>query len=347
MLQIELIILYCLKQLNNERTIYSIFHLLNGKKSSQTLQDAHLFSLKRFFGIYEPLTRVSFDKITESMVEKKWIFTCGDQRYQLTPSGKTLLENNKLPNYINGWDYQFTSLFWERLSLLVQVTSNLVFEEAKYIPIQKDKDVHLWLKSFLRDFNVQRKEMGNIVYSELIECFKEAIGINPSLLVFRLTGYQQIGLTPFQTAKKVNMDIHDYQIGFLNILHYLIQKIKQNPSQFRVLVFLIRDVNDADELTLSSRRTREFLNEGYPLEMIAKLRHLKLSTIEDHLVEFALNIDGFSIDAYVDKELQVKILEISRQLATRQLKLIRENLKTATYFQIRLVLAKSGDKKWN
>jgi uncharacterized protein YpbB len=62
MCKIENILLYCLKQLNGERTIYSIYHLLNGKKSSQTLQDAHLFSLKRYFGILESLTRESFDE---------------------------------------------------------------------------------------------------------------------------------------------------------------------------------------------------------------------------------------------------------------------------------------------
>jgi uncharacterized protein YpbB len=78
--------------------------------------------------------------------------------------------------------------------------------------------------------------------------------------------------------------------------------------------------------------------------MIANLRHLKLSTIEDHLVELALNVEGFSIDSYVDRVLQNKILEVSRIEATKQLKLIREKIGAATYFQIRLVLAKYGDR---
>src|SRR3954471_17684044 len=91
MLNIETVTLYCLKQLNKERTIYSVYHLLNGKKSSQTIQDAHLFSLKSFFGIYEQLSRESFDEVIESMQGKKWINMIGEQRLDITPLGKSLL----------------------------------------------------------------------------------------------------------------------------------------------------------------------------------------------------------------------------------------------------------------
>jgi uncharacterized protein YpbB len=346
MLQIESIILYSIKQLNKERTIYSAYHLLNGKKSSQTIQDAHLFSLKSFFGIYEHLSRESFDKIIQSMQGKNWIKDIGELRFNLTPLGTAHLDKNQLPTYINGWKYhQITSLFWERMSLLVQVFSNLMFEETRYIPIQKSKDVHGWLKSCLRDITKPRKEMGAALYAELNNCFDHENDIDPAVLVFRLTGFHQIGLTALQVAKQLNLDIHDYQIGFTNTLHYLIQTIKDNGDQYKILSLLIHDLmQDDDELTLSSRKTQKLLSQGYTLDMIAKLRHLKLSTIEDHLVEIALNIADFSIDRYVDKELQNKILEISRQISTKQLKLIREKIENATYFQIRLVLAKYGDR---
>lgn len=346
MQQIESIILHCIKQLNRERTIYAVYHLLNGKKSSQTIQDAHLFSLKKFFGIYERLTRETFDEILHSMTEKKWLKNNGEQRYNLTTSGIILLEDKQLPKYINGWSYhQITSLFWERLSLLIQVVSNLAFGEARYIPIQKNQEVHIWLKTILKDITIPRKELGNIVYAELNECFNTVKEINPALVVFRFTGFQQIGLTPDQVAKQLNMDVHDYQIGFINTLHYLIQKVKDENTQFKLLRYLLHDLMQDDELTLSSRKTQKLLTKGYTLDMIANVRRLKLSTIEDHLVELALNVENFSIDTYVDSELQTRILEVSRQKSTKQLKLIREKLgEAATYFQIRLVLAKYGDR---
>ncbi|MFP5113438.1 helix-turn-helix domain-containing protein [Bacillaceae bacterium C204] len=345
MLQIESIILYSIKQLNRERTIYSVYHLLNGKKSSQTIQDAHLFSLKSFFGIYEQLSRNSFEEIIQSMINNRWIENNGEQRFNLTPLGQKLLEKKQLPKYIDGWNYhQIASLFWERLSLFVQVVSNLMFGETRYIPIQKNKEVHSWLKSILKDIPLPRMEVGTTVYSELNDCLDAGKEVDPSLVVFQLTGFQQIGLTPLQVGKQLNLNFHDYQIEFTNTLHYLIQKIKEDGHQLKILPLLIHDLMEEDDLTLSARKTQKLLNQGYSLDMIAKIRHLKLSTIEDHLVELALNIDDFSIDTYVEKELQNKILEISRQIATKQLKLIREKIVSATYFQIRLVLAKYGDR---
>ena len=345
MLQIESIILYSINQLNSERTIYSIYHLLNGKKSSQTIQDAHLYSLKSFFGIYDQLSREAFEGIIQAMINKSWIKNIGEQRYILTSHGMTLLATVKLPKYINGWNYhQITNLFWERLSLLVQVVSNFMFGETKYIPIQKNKEVHSWLKSFLKSINIPRMEMGTTVYKELEECFDVKRDVNPALIVFRLTGFQQIGLTHLQAAKQFNLNFHDYQIGFTNTLHYLIYNIKEDGKQYKILPYLIYDLMQDDELTLTTRKTQKLLNQGYTPDMIANVRHLKLSTIEDHLVELALNLETFSIDSYVDIELQKKILEISQQIATKQLKLIREKIINATYFQIRLVLAKYGDR---
>ena len=348
MLQLETVILHCLNQLNSERTIYSIFHLLNGKKSSQTIQDAHLFSLSEFFGVSETLSREAFEQITEDLLKRNLIEKCGEHRYRLTVSGKGQLENKLNNHYLNGWNYHtFTTVLWERLSFLIQVTSNLVYEETKYIPIQKNKDVHKWLKWMLKEIKVPRDELGRLLFSELLDCFSGDKDIDPTILVVRLTGFEQIGLTSIQAARRLKMAIHDYQLEFINTLHYVIQKLISDPSRFHILTFLIKDLEKGDVLTVSSRKTWKLLIQGNTPEEIADIRNLKLSTIEDHLVEFALHLESFSIDPYVDKDLQLQITELSRSIGTRQLKRIKDQLKAATYLQIRLVFAKYGDRKWN
>lgn len=343
--KIENILLYCLKQLNGERTIYSIYHLLNGKKSSQTLQDAHLFSLKRYFRILEPLTRESFDEIFNHLIEKKLVESCGEQRFLLTSAGEDFIINHEQPYYVNGWRYQpLTLLVWERLSLLVQVTSNFTFQETKYIPIQKNVEVHNWLKGFLMSTSIPKRELGKSLFSEIVQILEQARDVKPDVLIFRLTGYKQIGMTSSQIAKKLNIDSTHYHLEFTNIIHCFIHYVEGNPSRFKVLSSLLDNLDQKDSLTLSARKTLVLLNQGLTVEEIASIRNLKISTIEDHLVEFALNVKDFSINSYVDEEVQLKILEISRREATRQLKVIRNTLKTASYFQIRLVLAKYGDR---
>lgn len=345
---IENILLYCVRQLNGERTIYSIYHLLNGKKSSQTLQDAHLFSLQKYFRILEPLAREVFDEIFNSLIERKLVAPIGEQKFHITALGRDYLINQPQPSYMNGWAYQQNAtLVWERLSLLTQVASNITFQETKYIPIQKNIDVHNWLKNFLSYSSIPKQKLGEVLFSELVDCLEQARDINPAILVFRLTGYQQIGLTSAQTAKMLNVDSIQYHLEFINILHFLIQTVEEKPSHFSVLSSLLVNLEQRDSLTLSSRKTWTLLKQGFSLDEIASFRNLKISTIEDHLVEFALNVKDFSINMFVEEEVQEKIIEISRKEATRQLKVIRNSLKTASYFQIRLVLAKYGDRQWN
>ena len=331
--------------MNGERTIYSIYHLLNGKKSSQTIQDAHLFSLKEYFRIFETLPREAFKEIIEDLITKQLIYVIGKQQYLLTESGEIHLKNIQLPHYLNGWMFHhLTFPFWERLSLFIQVISNVVFQESHYIPIQKNKHAHHWLKTTLKDINVPRDQIGKYLFKELVDCLNQAENIDPSVLVFRLTGYNQIGLTSFQLAKRLNREELDYHIDFINILHYLINQVEKDKGCFPLLSVLLQDVEKDDILTASTRKTLELLNQGYSMDQIAQVRNLKLNTIEDHLVELALNVADFPIDNYVKKDLQQKIIEISRQTATRQLKLIRSNLDATSYFQIRLVLAKYGER---
>ena len=166
--------------------------------------------------------------------------------------------------------------------------------------------------------------MGEVLFSELVDCLEQAKDINPAILVFRLTGYQQIGLTSAQTAKMLNIDSIQYHLEFINILHYLIQTIEEKPSRFSVLSSLVANLEQMDSLTLSSRKTWTLLKQGFSLDEIASIRNLKISTIEDHLVEFALNVKDFSINMFVEEEVQQKILEISRKEATRQLKVIKK-----------------------
>lgn len=343
---IEGIVFYCLKQLNGERTIYSIFHLLKGKKSSQTIQDAHFFELTKYFGIYPSFTRESLDAHISRCLKKGLVQEVGENRFILTAQGEADLEqflgSASSLSYLDGWKYQHTSTLWERLSLLVQVVSNLVAEETDYLPIQKNRDLHLWIKQFLSSKQVTRKELGEQLFAELVHCFEKAEKLNPSVFVYRLTGCHQIGLTPEQTAQQLQIDVSHSRLEFSAALHFLNRELVENASSYLLLAGLLAGSSQDLSLTLSSRRTLSLINEGYSLEEIAKMRGLKKNTIEDHVVEIALNMKQFSIDKYIDKPTQSKILAVANKEETRQLKQIRSEVQTANYFEIRLVLAKYG-----
>ncbi|WP_053366991.1 helix-turn-helix domain-containing protein [Bacillus sp. FJAT-27245] len=347
----DVAILYCLGQLKGERTIYSIYHLLKGKKSAQTIQDAHLFSLTALFMAHGNLAREHIEDAIQRLNGRGLIREVCAQRYILTDKGGECLEAelamNPLPPDLQGWKYHLGAQhLWERLSLLVQVCSHIARKETRYVPVQKKRHTQLWIKSFLGGMELgQREALPGVLYRELSSVLGENENINPDVLVLRLTGFQSAGLTPQQAAMELGMDEFRFHLEFLAILHYICKKAGGEKGEFPLLRHLLSVEGAGTPLTLTSRQTLKFLNKGMSIDSIAAARGLKRSTIEDHIVEIALNVDGFSIDPFVEPEEQNKIISLAKHASTRQLKELRDLSGGLSYFKIRLVLAKLGEGK--
>lgn len=345
---LQMIILYCLQKLNDERTIYSIFHLLQGKQSSQTIQDAYLYHLTAYFNTYPRFERQELEEIITFFNRNNWIQSNSDDRYTVTKEGekvmKELLSEKPLPPHLDGMNIQKQSvLFWERLSLLVQVTSYLQKHDSKYIPIQRRPETIYWIRTFLKQIPYNREILGSKLYFEIVSCLDEETSIYPDVLVVRLSGYRSMGLTIEQAAQKLDLETTQFYYEFLNILHFMVAKIQNQTHQFPILSTLI-EPSQKKVLTQSTEKTWEFLQQGYSISEIMSVRQLKKGTIEDHIVELALKIKSFSIEPYVNEEKQMKIKMAAKKSKTKQLRVIRSMVEPDVgYFEIRLVLAKYGD----
>lgn len=348
---LETVILYCLNQINGERSFSSIYHLLTGKKSSQTIQDAHLFQLDHLFQTFHFLSRDEFDKMAASFSTMNWIKSDTFQHYCLTDEGnealRKQLSKNPIPKYLNGWGYHsLTFVFWERISLLVQVCSNLVHQHFQYIPIQRKSDTQTWLKNFLQKSGKDREKIAEQLHNEMVQCFDTDPNMDPIIFVIRLTGYDRIGLTSQQAADFLKQEYTYYHLQFLNLLHFMIKIIITEPNEYKLLYSIISDQNHRYSFTLSTRKTYELLKKGLDVDKIAEVRTLKRSTIEDHIVEIAIIDPGFDITPFVQTDKQKMILLAAKQTDSKQLKQIRELASGCDYFEIRLVMAKFGESKW-
>ena len=95
-------------------------------------------------------------------------------------------------------------------------------------------------------------------------------------------------------------------------------------------------------LTASTNSTAQLYRAGRTLEEISHIRRLKMSTIEDHIVELAMNEPNFSIEPFVTNEEQKQILDAVENYDTKRLKTLKELLPQLSYFQLRLTLAKGA-----
>ncbi|WP_175991168.1 helix-turn-helix domain-containing protein [Bacillus sp. Marseille-Q1617] len=348
MTYLNFVIVYCLRQLNGERSIYSVYHILKGKKSSQSIQDAHLFQLHTFFLSLPNLSRDYFNQKINELADGHFIEMNEDSRAHLTEKGEEVINEFQsafFPYHMNGLVYGDRGItFWRRLNLLVQVLSNTKHKETSYFPVQRNRNVQGWIKKFLRGV-AHRDGLAIALFRELhgVLSVMEAEE-DPSLLVYRLTGFHDYGLTEVQTADKLNLHGEEYRFRFLNLLHGVLSKIDQHKEEYAILFSVSTVSQQQRNLTISTAKTFELYNQGHSIEEISRIRKLKVNTIEDHFIEIILTQDDFDTGHFIAPGELRKAVSVMKELGTRRLKPIKERLPHLTYFQIRIAIAKAGER---
>ncbi|KKI93119.1 hypothetical protein WQ54_06340 [Bacillus sp. SA1-12] len=341
-----LVLLYCFKQFKGERSLSAIYHLLNGKKSSQTIQDGKLFNLSHMFNLFPRLSRQYLNEACEELIQEGLLEFLPNQHYSVTDKGNFVLNEGMaqrpLPANLNGWEYgDLGRIFWRRLSLLVQVLSNIVYERRKYLPLTKNQEDLQWLKSFLMQISISKKRLADDIYKEIKEALLLQTTTEAAIFTQRLTSSQTIGLTFEQIARKHNEDPTYVFLLFWNVIHSMF--LFQTEKRDSIFHAIIKDKRQNNILTSSTAKTRSYLLQGNTLQQIAAIRKLKISTIEDHIVEITLHDQSFTPSAFLSTEDFEEISKAIESLHTHQLKKVKEYLNHKySYFQIRLAYAING-----
>src|SRR5699024_1353586 len=112
--------------IQEERTVNSIYHLLTGKQSIQTIQDAHLFQLESFFALYRRLRMKEFNDQLQHLIDHNYIKPSEPNTFKLTSLGSEFIRENSLHTYHwNGMEFrQVDDEFSKRLFLIIQVWTN-------------------------------------------------------------------------------------------------------------------------------------------------------------------------------------------------------------------------------
>jgi uncharacterized protein YpbB len=222
----------------------------------------------------------------------------------------------------------------------------LIHRERRFIPVRNKRETLNWVKQFIREQGEDRYHLAERLYLELVTALDNE-NTMPELIVVRLSGFKKIGLTTIQAAEIIGLDPARYHFEYLNCLHAMFDRILEDPTRYPLLNGLIKQPERKVPLTLSTEKTYKLFQKGYSLEEIAAARNLKGSTIEDHIVEIVLSIKDFKIDSFVPPEKEERILQAAKKNSAKKLKQIKERVHDASYFEIRLVLAKYGDAEWN
>ena len=346
-LLVEAVIIKCSLNIKGERTNSSIYHILQGKKSIQTVQDIHIYHLEKFYGIYRTITKAMFEKKINGLIKDGMLQQISGSKifYSVSKTGEEWLdklESNKLLQDFNGLKYyHVTDVFLERLFLLIQTITNTKMNNYNFIPVIDRPSAERWVKAIYRKKKNQESQLLRTIFNELTSLLHNFTGKEAEMFVDRLTGYQNYGLNMYQLAMKYDIASEDLQLQFTGITHRLLDLIYQTKSKFPLMSYIAKDISTGNFITISANNTYDFLKKGFSIKEIARIRKLKENTIYDHIVEIALYETNFPISNFVSETDQQKIIKAVDMTKSYKLKDIKQSVDDAiSYFQIRLVLAK-------
>lgn len=344
-LLLNAIILHCQLKIQQERTINSIYHLLTGKQSIQTIQDAHLFQLEKYYALYKSLDKKVFANKINELLELKYINKRDEHTFEITDMGKQFLAQQQLNEYY--WDglkfREIDDLFYQRLLLFIQVWTNARRNNYRYIPIVDHPETLHWIKRFYLNDRKSRLIRLKQLYNELVELFSQISPIYPEMFIKQITTNKAIGLTYEQLAKYYDKSVTDIYLLHMNYVHFILENVFSHYEKYPLLFHFVTDLIESEQKTVtnSAKITLKLIEQGLTLEEIAKKRNLKINTINDHIVEIALQDEHFPIDQFVSQKKQQEIYHAVKQLKSLKLKDIKSAVSNEiNYFEIRLALIK-------
>lgn len=343
------LILHVLLKLEGDRTPGAVYHILTGKKSSQSIQDMKWYELTEWYGAFPKLSTEIFQndisclQNNQLLLDSAGFIKITDQAKEIDQAFWSVYSK---PVLYNQWKYGTAAdIFWNRLALLIQCLSFSLAGSGHFIPVTKEKAVLRWLKQIWPSGRQAKAKLAEGLYYELDKLLSGVEQQEAAIAVNKLGGYARTGLTFSQIAKALKQDEEEVMYRFNGILHYIIEVLQQNVSSYPLLASILPSVDSSVRLTRTAAETKRLLDEGWSFDKISQLRRLKQSTIEDHIIEIASESSTFPLYNYVPVENAEKIKAVSESRRTRKMKELKEQLPEAvTYFHIRLTLAFYGGK---
>ncbi|HSU79097.1 MAG TPA: helix-turn-helix domain-containing protein [Candidatus Angelobacter sp.] len=253
---------------------------------------------------------------------------------------KKLEERYTIPEGLNGFEVGSVSeVFWQRLTLVIHTLSHLVHEVKHYMTLSTDRLLLDWGKQFFLTSPYNRTELSEKLYQELFRLIGSRPPLQRTLLVHRLSGFKKEGVSLDQFAYLLEKEKVELIFILKAALQGSVTALLEDSSSYPLLSQLLENT-DVGRMTKSAEETYYWFNKGFNLEQLAAKRHLKLSTIQDHIVEIARVCPKEVKERYLTEALSKQIGTILRTYPTRRLSELKKQLpEEVSYFNIRLCLA--------
>ncbi len=340
------LLLDLLHTIKSNRSPAAIYHILTGKKSSQTIQDLHVFQLHIYYRLLPNLSRQAFDEVINQIVDEGLMTWINKKDYRLTDEANAYLTTNAdTAHYFHSLaqpiDESSKQIFIDRFYLTIQTFTHRVMNERGFIPVTDDVTIQAFVRQYYHAHKDQLPNWLESCYEQLYEALKAYPEIDRHIFLDRLSTYDHSGRSLQQLMDCYETNEANIRLTLRLIERDLFHRSQQAPSYLADLLPSGKNNQRNHPLmTRSAQKTHQLVMRGYNIDELIQLRQLKRGTIEDHLVEICTLDDHFKLSDYVTDK---KIAMIESYLSKRKTQKLGEIKRTlpeeVSYLDLRLVFA--------
>lgn len=307
------LIYYALSHAHHHKTAKSIYNIITGKNSHQTFFDASSQQLLSLYHSLPHLKYPSFERFFEEFQNN--------------------YEDNNPTIYIHPrHTFESLVLTFKALQLFVQTLSHHVHDTYQFTPITEQRHIQQRVKHVFQEVRAQHLETD--VQTEIYKLFQQLNSeMTHSVLHYYLTGYEDSMYTSHQVSLIEGKPLSDIKLQEYNELVQCVKALED-----KTLCPILSQCIMRPSLSHKTFKSLQLLRKGRSPEQIAHIQNIKLSTIEDHLLEMFIKGYLNNYSAFVSDEEIASFHAYYQQDPERRLKVYKEAFPNLTYFAIKLMI---------
>lgn len=268
------------------RRLRVIENLLRGRRTVSTLYWGLRYDLLYLLDLNKHLPRGGLDAVAHTVVANGWAQWGSDEQPQLRLTSAGVHARDQRPYYqpgdVTAWPLLDLNVARQRLLLAIQVTSEYAHQTNRYYPLAVDQATRQTVRRWF--YQVRDPALPAQVAAALTATLATLPPTVAAVTTAGLTGYQQPGQTTQQLADQ--FAITSWEAYLMHVTAVVaVAQAARDPHH--VLAPLLAPTWQSP-VTRSAQATLATVMTGTPLDRVAAERHIKPSTVREHLLEAAI-----------------------------------------------------------
>lgn len=284
----------------------SLFHLLNGKRTTSILSFGFFHDLLALNGVLPNYSQKAYEKTLADLLQEQLLEETLDGQLQLTQKGRQNVPMQAtILSQVDYFSYgRNTEKMWRFVQFVLQVTSYLG-KTNRYLPLETSPEYTERVRQLVRR---SENQLPNQIYKELTQIFSRMPKEEANYLAQTFSGYHFVGQASYQLVPQNFQEMPWAQLFHDSQVHHFFHELAGHPDF--ILYHFLQPYYFENE-NQSMGKTRQLFLKGYSREQIMKIRHIKSGTINDHLIEWALRTPDFPFERFISSQAREKLQQLS------------------------------------